>query len=421
MTDNSINYFVLFLAMVLFSGCTGAPVVQPEPVEYARPVKETCLQDTANSYHVLAPATLDPGVKLPLVVVLDAHGGGSMAVGKFREAVKYFPCIVAGSDQIRNNFPGYEKAMIDMISDIRHKYPVDEKQIVFSGFSGGARMAYNMALKYQVKGLLMMAAGPSQQLPACPLWAISGIGDFNFAEQYKTPNLQSLENGMYTSDYFHGNHEWPSSDQLEDGLLYLYRDLEATIPVRLQREEELLDEADMFSASEDRLLAWKAMEKAYKLTENRKEQEKLQKKARALLDDPAFIETIHRLQQDLQNESRQQQNYSKKLFSEDLEWWKQEINTLNSNLEGEGSGIAKDHFLRLKGFLGILLYSAVNQVIHTDPGSDQLPKLLDIYTCAEPKNPDAWKYKSQYAALTGDKTGSEIYLEKAMEFEQKNR
>jgi pimeloyl-ACP methyl ester carboxylesterase len=393
----------VILGFLTAGGCT-SPSKAPLPVtEYREPFIEKCQQDSFNRYHMLVPEGTVPAQKLPLVVVLDAHGNGQMAVNKFRPAVRYFPCLVAGSDLIKNNYPGFEDAIAEMITDIEKKFPVDEQQIILAGFSGGARMAYYYALHHRMAGLLMCGAGPGQQMPSCPVYTLSGMGDFNFDEQYRRPEIGSLSNDRYTSDYFHGIHEWPGPGQLSDALLVLLDNDPATERIRKKRSYQLLHVADSLERKGDELMAWNALENAAKLSVSNKEEKEAISQGEKLLKSEDFRKTIQLLETDLKTEAKLKQAYMQRSLSEGFPWWKNELTVLNKNLGTNNAGLKGDHFLRIKGFIGILLYSRINHMIHNDPNNPQLGVLLNVYAYAEPKNPDVWYFKALFAYQSGDR------------------
>lgn len=403
------------LLFLLLSACSDPARIEPEKVVYHEPKAETCQGDPDHRYHILVPGEHDPSQKLPLVIVLDAHGDGRMAASKFQPAVRYFPCLVAGSDLIRNHYTGFESAIMQLITDIGRKFPVDRQHIVVSGFSGGARMAYHFVLRHPVKGVLMSGAGPGGQIPDCPVYTISGMGDFNFAEQYRHPDMGSFSDDRFTSDYFHGIHEWPQPEQLSDALVFLLRDLGQLDALRKKRSHELLQRADSLERSGDPIMAWKALEKAAKLSVRQKPKREALHRGRSLLQQPAFLEAIRTLESDLNAERQLQQGYSESLFTKDTTWWKSEITGLKQDLAAHPGGLERDHYLRIRGFIGILLYTAVNHTIQTDPGHSKLEELLTIYAFTEPENPDPYYFRALHAYRTGDRQSCMENLEKALD------
>lgn len=406
---------LLIITFMGLSVCSGPSGIMPEKILYQESRIEACIADSANTYHILVPEATDPSIQMPLVIVLDAHGNGRMAVDKFRPAIRYFSCLVAGSDRIRNNFQGFEKVITQLLADIRKKYPVDDRYIIISGFSGGARMAYYYTLRHPVSGVLMCGAGPGDQLPSCPVCAISGMGDFNFAEQYRHPDILSFSDDRFTSDYFHGIHEWPQPQQLLDALVYLLRDNPGMKKLKQYRVQELFLLSDSLAGSGDELLAWKALEKAAKLSSDRKDKQRAIERGNAMKENEDFRKTIRSLENDLNTEGRLQQAYSQRMMTADFEWWKNELTVLNKMLDTHKTGIKADHYLRVKGFIGIMLYSMVNNMIRNDPGNPQLEVMLDTYEFAEPENPDPYYFKALHAWQSGDRQSCIKNLDRALE------
>ncbi|MGW8316288.1 MAG: hypothetical protein ACWGNV_11850 [Bacteroidales bacterium] len=403
------------LLLLLLTACSGPADLTPEKVAYQDPKIEVSDDDPKNTYHILVPENLAPSQQLPLVIVLDSHGDGQMAAEKFQGAVRNFPCLVAGSDLIRNNFQGFENAILQLLEDILRKYPVDRKHIVISGFSGGARMAYRFAFRYPVSGVLMCGAGPEEQKPSCPVYTISGMGDFNFSEQYVHPDMGSFSNEAYTSDYFHGIHEWPKPDQLMDALFFLFRNLDDMTKIRHQRSLELIDVADSLELAGDEILAWKALEKSSKLADRPSVRKQADQRAGELLMNPNFQEAVRTLEQDLTEEGKLQQDYPRRLLSENADWWQREVDSLQKNLSDTGTGLKRDHFLRIKGYIGILLYSAINYTIHNDPENPQLKIMLETYAYAEPENPDVYFFRAMDAYHSGDRNLCIASINRALE------
>jgi hypothetical protein len=411
--DNRVSLFAI-LSFLLLMACSGKQEGALKILIYQDSLTEKCVADTVNKYHILVPENWQQWQKLPLVIVLDAHGDGKLAVEKFQPAVKFFPCIVAGSDLIKNNFPGYETAILQLISDIENKYPVDAQQIIIAGFSGGARMAYYFSLNHTLKAILMCGAGPGKQKPACPVYAISGMGDFNFAEQYHHPDIQSFNDDAFTSDYFYGIHEWPQPQNLSDGLVFLLRNDSEMENIRRKRSHDLIQLSDSLEKTGDGLMAWKALEKAAKIAVNKSKRDKAVGMAENLMKHKDFQQSINSLEADLKTEAGLGQEYAKRSLTENFDWWKNELTVLSKNLDTYKTGLKAGHYLRIKGFTGILLYSRISKMIYDDPRNPQLVDLLETYAFAEPENTEAWYFKALHAYQSGDQHSCIENLEKSM-------
>jgi hypothetical protein len=275
-------------------------------------------------------------------------------------------------------------------------------------------MAYYFALNHSVKGILMCGAGPGQQKPSFPIYAISGMGDFNFEEQYHHPDFHSFSDEKFTADYFDGIHEWPQPQQLSDGLLFLLRNEKDMESIRRKRSRELIQLADSLAKTGDDLMAWKALEKAAKLAVDKIERNKALERGKSLLETDDFRNTIKSLETDLNTENKLKHAYSQRSLSENFNWWKNELTALNKNLETYKTGLRADHYLRINGFIGILLYSRINQMIYDDPKNPQLVNLLETYAFAEPENSYVWYFKALHDYQTGNEKQCIQNLEKSL-------
>jgi len=80
-------------------------------------------------------------------------------------------------------------------------------------------------------------------------------------------------------------------------------------------------------------------------------------------------------------------------------WWSGELDTLFMNIEGSGNPVETDYYYRLKGFLGIYLYSRLNQVLMAKDPTDLPERLLEIYERVEPQSEDLVRFKEELTRL----------------------
>jgi hypothetical protein len=400
---------VILLFIILLNACNQEKAIQT--CTYTKVEEGKCIADTSNSYHFILPEQHKG--KIPLLLVLDSGGDGLLAIEKMAPAVSLMPCIVMGSDLIRNNYPAYIQAIGDLIHEAFQKFPVSSDRIIIAGFSGGARMAFEYARQHPVQGVLMCGAGPDgtsfANLP-CPVYMIAGTTDFNFSEMYYDPLMNSAHPG-FLSDYFRGSHEWPPTENLKQGLLFL---LGNSFPNReeLFRHESasLSEKADSLIEKGETLFAVKAVEKALRFQLHNKRARQQMQKIRNISKSAGDFKKI---QSDLDMESRIKQAYFDASMKKDSLWWANEIRqlTLETN---SSTGDKKDHFMRIKGFMGILFYSKLNSLLHSQPANKQILHLLSAYRLIEPRNPDVYYYRALYALKQGNEQLSRKELSLAL-------
>ncbi|HEX2395034.1 MAG TPA: hypothetical protein VHI78_06775 [Bacteroidales bacterium] len=374
-------------------------------ISYSEIHSSQCSRDTLHVYHYTIP--IQQTGKLPLLIILDSGGDGLFAVKKLQPAAGNFAIIMAGSDLIKNNYPDFIRAISLLIDDVAHKFPVAKDQVYLAGFSGGARMAFEYARQFPVKGVLMCGAGPetSKNLP-CPVYMIAGTTDFNFAEMYYNPWLSGKTEGLLL-DYFRGGHEWPPPEKIKNGLLFL-----AAPKNRKQikaASRQLSDKADSLMDRHEALFSIKAAEMALVFDPSNRIAKKI---GRKIMEDKHIRENIHQLESDLNLERKIGQAYVQASFRYDSIWWAKEIDRLLEKIDGS-EGEQKNHFLRIKAFLGILYYSRLNTMLSSDPWNPQIENLLPAYRLIEPNNPDVYYAYARYEKKKGNDRKSSYYLNKS--------
>jgi predicted esterase len=380
-------------------------------VTYTPVASGKCCADTLNTYYYILPKQHKGS--LPLLILLDSGGDGLFAVRKVEPAVSRIPCVVVGSDLVRNNFPGFEKTIDGLIENAYKKFNITKEQVFIAGFSGGARMALEYARKHPVRGVLMCGAGPSvnsfQELP-CPVYMIAGTTDFNFPETYYNP-LNKPGQQRFLADYFRGRHEWPPAHLLKEGLLFLIGKSVQDGERLVRQESVLLSEiADSLLVKDETLFAVKAVEKALCFNPDNK---LAKKQMERIKNNRKFTENINKIESDLALEQKIYKAYSLASMEHDSIWWANEIKHLSLEI-ANNSGDKKDHFMRIKAFLGILFYSRLNALIRSQPGNNQIVHLLAAYRMAEPENPDVFYDYALYAWKLGEKQLSRKYITTAL-------
>jgi hypothetical protein len=378
-------------------------------VDYTAVAAGKCSSDTMNTYHYIRPARYKGS--LPLLIILDSGGDGLLAVKKMKPAVTGFPCLVVGSDRIRNNFQGYIQAIDMLIREFSQKYSVS--QVYVAGFSGGARMAFDYARMRTIQGVLMCGAGPSvnsnEGMP-CPVYMIAGTTDFNFSETYYNPLKRSGQSKLMSA-YFRGIHEWPPSDMLYDGLLFLMGKSISGGNVLLKKESaRLSNKADSMLTNNETFFALKACELALHFDPQNKT---AKKQWEEFINNPGFQGDITKIESDLMLESRINQAYAEASMTRDSTWWFNELKQLSFEI-ASNTAAQKDHFLRIKAFLGILFYSRLNVLIHSQPDNGQIIQILAVYRRAEPENPDVYYDYALYSLKRGYEEMSLTYLKIAL-------
>ena len=106
----------------------------------------TCAADPTQSYALFLPRAYTPDRAWPVILAFDPGGRGRTPVERYQAAADQYGFIVAGSNNSRNNSPEIGRAVAAMSADVLSRFRVDERRVYVAGMSGGARVAFSVAL-----------------------------------------------------------------------------------------------------------------------------------------------------------------------------------------------------------------------------------------------------------------------------------
>lgn len=350
---------------------------------------------------------------IPLLLVIDPHGSGEYAIKKFNNILKNHNGIIIGLNNVRNNASNYETSIYKAINDAIQNFPVDRNKIYLAGFSGGARMVFQYAINYGCSGLIMCGAGPTNTnnitIPF-PLVMITGTRDFNFVEQYYSPYSETAKNTNLIALHFKGNHEWPSENILSQAYYFICNDSRNNA----NELKTCLANSKQLETENKYLLSFKQLELASKISTS-PEKEKIELLINELISKKEFKNYIDNFEQNLNNEILRNKNYVQALELKDKDWWQKELNQILEFSKDTNETIESDSYARTKAFLGVFLFSKLNQLMHQNEHGNILNKTLFVYEQLEPSNPDVFYYKSLYAYFNQDTLNSLKNMEKAID------
>lgn len=381
---------------------------------------DSCKSESKNSYEVYVPQRNSAVEKLPLLLILDAHGNGTFALNKFKQGANQYPAVLVASNLIKNGFAGYEEAIRTLIADVRQKYPVD-KTVFLSGFSGGARMALGFGITNQLNGLILCGAlANSDQINAlrCPVISISGMDDFNFMETAQYLFQEQLTPGNLKIELTNASHSWPDSLMLANawGFLCLsnqvadkFSHTESQVKLYCQLQYARID------SLKQRGFFLKAALVAHNMasTVPFNDDKRFAVIYNELKTNPVYISQLNRLGQCLQFEINARQSYINDFQSKNTLWWKNAIISMDEKIKTTQDSYTKDMYLRIKSLLGIAVYTFCKQAINQQ-NAETLNKMLSIYRMLEPENPDMFYFSSFPYFWRGNNEATLSMLKKAL-------
>jgi hypothetical protein len=208
--------------------------------------KVVCAADPQQSYALYLPSGYSRTHPWPVLYLFDPSANGKRAVDTFKTAAETYGFILAGSNNSKNGPWGVSLAAAQaMWRDANRRFLLDEKRVYTSGWSGGARVATNIAqlIAGSVAGVIGCGAGfPEDKPPTKDIkfvyFGLIGNTDFNYWELRGVgQNLERLKL-PYRIEVFVGPHQWPPEPYTLDALEWMrIREMDNGIA----KDEKLID------------------------------------------------------------------------------------------------------------------------------------------------------------------------------------
>ncbi len=416
-----MNKLFLLLCNILFFGlvsCNGT--VKSNETIRAVEKTDSCNKDSKNGYEVYIPQRDNPSDKLPLLLIIDAHGSGKFALEKFKQGASRYGVALIASNAIKNGYADYEGAIQTLMEDVHKKYPIGET-VFMTGFSGGARMVLGYALSHPVNGLILCGAlAGADQINTlhCPVISISGMDDFNFMEtaQYlfkeeSTPRNLKIE-------LTNASHSWPDSLLLGNAMGFLHLSSQAEdIPALTKSQLTLYcqQQQKRINSLKQKGEYLKAVQVAHNMSYTKpfRSEKTFTSIYNELKNLPEYISQLNRLEKCLNLEMSGRQGYIDAFKTKEIAWWKNEINTTEEKIKSEQDPYTRDMYRRITGFWGIASYTFCKQAI-AGHDAETLNKVLSIYSMLEPENPDMLYFSSFPYFWKGNTEDTLTMLRKAL-------
>jgi tetratricopeptide (TPR) repeat protein len=210
----------LIAAIFLFSphlaGQTAPVRTLDSPLSAGKIVpKVVCAAHSDQTYALYLPGAYTPQKRWPIVYVFDPGARGMVPTQLMKDAAEHYGYIIVASNNSKNGpwKPEMEAASA-MWDDTHSRLSVDERRIYLAGFSGGARVASQIAQRCNcAHGVFMSGAGFSPGSPPAPdkvfaVFLTAGMLDFNYNELVHLESQLSSLGFPHFLRRFDGAHEW---------------------------------------------------------------------------------------------------------------------------------------------------------------------------------------------------------------------
>jgi dienelactone hydrolase len=217
--------------LIFFAALTAAgqasPAASPPPSN-GQIVDVACDGDSQQGYALYLPTTYKPAKPWPIIYFFDPGGRGRRPVELYKVIAEKYGFVLAGSNNSRNHSSDQGRSVNAIWLDTHRRFAIDAHQTYVSGFSGGARVAGQMALSCphcEIAGVIANGAGypTNQSHSSDKLLYFFAVGneDFNWSE-VMTVRREREDKGLpYRVRVFSGPHQWAPSDIMEDALEWM--------------------------------------------------------------------------------------------------------------------------------------------------------------------------------------------------------
>lgn len=213
---------VLLMANVLALAGDALPVGKIIP-------KVATQHDSKQTYALYLPTSYSSDKKSPILYVFSPTGNGHYPVKLFQKPAERFGWIVAGSNNSRNGPWAPIQAALDAIwKDTHARFAINEERMYATGFSGGARVGFQLALvKKTFAGVLPCGAGfpnsgmrpkAGSKLLVC---GMVGKRCFNYPEMLRMETALKALKMSHRLLIFDGGHTWPPPALAEEGVRFM--------------------------------------------------------------------------------------------------------------------------------------------------------------------------------------------------------
>ncbi len=402
-TKFPVNFALLAFLMAFWSACNNG---RKEGSDSENAKIETAVNELFHdsivklaNYSYYVPRSLVDRNEYATVVFFDPQGDGNQPLSRYSAIADSLGIALIGSSVSKN---GLSMQIIsqhykDLIESIRQNLPNRARSIILAGFSGGAKVATQIALSDPaVIGVVSTGAmlDPQERRPDMPIALVAGKGDLNHQSMLMSWLQLMQKNRQVLFQQFNGRHEWCPEQLMQTCLGWVlqkngFTNEHQRLKAFRNDEFQLLGQSGL-----DEFICLQALQTCYG---DQPEMKAYKLRLQDLANSGLLQKELSFFYERFDKEEMIKQQYVTQLQSVDLVWWKKEID----RLERLSDGISEEAFQaqRLLGFIGLFCYMSADRMLD-QPGSDPTG-IIDVYLLAEPDNPEAQRMKDQVSTRPG--------------------
>lgn len=387
--------------------------------------------NSGESFALYLPAKYDSSINSPIVFIFDPAARGKTGIDPFIRAAEEYGYILICSNDSKNGPYNINYDIANrLFRKVLNEFKIDENRIYTAGFSGGSRLAANIALLTEsIKGVIACGAGFTSKLNLIGVnitfsyASIVGDEDMNYIEMLNTKeylNKMNVPNELYIYEF---NHRWPSQDQILRAFDWLQ--LEAfknqIIPKNDQKVKSIYIDyynyATQLHGVKKNLFALEEYERILRNFNKYYDIDSIRNKAKELESNNLVKKEKKELESNFEKEIYLTNLYSKRFYSDldqkkrNMKWWNSEITKLNKKIEKANSSEKKMLHRLLYKIFAMAIEAPKNEEYHS---INQAIFCYDICILIYPKYPIPYFNQIENFIKIKDKAMALKYLEKLL-------
>ena len=385
------------------------------------------LTNASQSYALYLPSTYSPDKIYPVIYAFDAHGTGKLPVAMYKNLAEKYGYILIGSNNSKNGTAWDETQIIanNLFSDSQLRLSINTTRIYLLGFSGGARVANGLCITNGgIAGVICCGAAAPAANNKDPrsnytFLGICGNSDFNYIEMRKYDMVDLAGRPVkHAFIEFDGKHEWPKEEIMNDAFLWtelgaMRKDPKFKNDVFV-KENILLYSNQIKKAQQNNKIfeVYNLVRKTINFFDGLTDLKKYYDIYNPLKDNAEIDKNLKQEEVIWKQESELKAFYGEAFQSKNMDWWKQEVASMNKIIKNGKT----DEVLMNKRILDYLSLVAYMQTTSALKQQNLLASKMfcQIYLIIDPTNSEAHYLNAITLAIEGKDKETIVALNEAI-------
>lgn len=221
-----------------------------------------CQNNKNHIYSIYLPSSYSNQKKWPVVYFFEPAARGSLPVKLYKEVAEELGYILVCTYNSRNG--PYEKsfkAADELFLDTENRFSIDFERVIFSGFSGGSRLALSLAvISKAAYGVIGVGAAQS----AVPAYMVKSKRDFKYVGLVGSRDMNYLEHKTFDNhlnqmkmDHLmiasNLRHAWAKASDFRIALLWMNEDstqFQEAMSAKLLAEKDSIPMTDVIALNQ---------------------------------------------------------------------------------------------------------------------------------------------------------------------------